>query len=156
MDDVTNNEKDGYDIFSAEFAKDPYTLWAAMRRGGCPVAHSDKGGGSWLVTKYGDIHDIVHDPVRFSSRAIEVAGPIPKVGRELSMPPLTSAPEEHKAHRDLLAPFFTPAKIAALEPFVRDEARRLAEAIVRRGEGDRKSTRLNSSHIQKSRMPSSA
>ena len=32
----------------------------------------------------------------------------------------------------------------------------LPEAIIDCGKGDRKSTRLNSSHIQKSRMPSSA
>ena len=36
-----------------------------------------------------------------------------------------------------------------------EQAQKLAEKV-RRGKGDRKSTRLNSSHIQKSRMPSSA
>ena len=34
--------------------------------------------------------------------------------------------------------------------------KQLADAVVKAPEGDRKSTRLNSSHIQKSRMPSSA
>jgi cytochrome P450 len=107
-----------------------------MRQGGCPVAHSDKWGGSWVVTRYDDVRDIAHDGARFSSRAVEVAGPIPEIGHELFLPPLTSSPDDHKAHRDLLAPFFTPAKIAELEPFVRDEARRLATAIAERGEGD--------------------
>lgn len=131
-----SNDKDGYDIFSPEFATSPHALWAAMRAGTCPVAHSAQHGGSFMPTTYEDIHAIVHDPVRFSSRAIEVAGPVPPVGRELSMPPLTSSPEEHRAHRDLLAPFFTPAKVAELEPLIREESRRLAQAIAQRGEGD--------------------
>ncbi|MBU7437861.1 cytochrome P450 [Paraburkholderia fungorum] len=138
MSDTTNagNVKDGYDIFAGDYANDPDALWAAMRKGGCPVAHSDKWGGSWVVTRYDDVRDIAHDGARFSSRAVEVAGPIPEIGHELFLPPLTSSPDDHKAHRDLLAPFFTPAKIAELEPFVRDEARRLATAIAERGEGD--------------------
>ena len=44
-------------------------------------------------------------------------------------------------------------------PVVDSEGRRagrLREVAVAPGEEDRKSTRLNSSHIQKSRMPSSA
>ncbi|WP_191239969.1 cytochrome P450 [Pandoraea pnomenusa] len=135
MTDVSN-VKDGYDLFAGEYAEDPDALWARMRQGGCPVAHSEKWGGSWVVTRYDDVRDIALDSARFSSRAVEVAGPIPEVGHELFLPPLTSNPEDHKAHRELLAPFFTPAKIAELEPFVREEARRLAEAIAERGAGD--------------------
>ncbi|MEJ8851244.1 cytochrome P450 [Variovorax rhizosphaerae] len=136
MNDQATHGHDGYDIYGAEFAKDPHAVWEAMRRGGCPVAHSQLGGGSWMVTKYNDIRDITQDPEHYSSRAIEVAGPVPAIGRELFMPPLTSNPEDHKAHRDLLAPYFTPDRVAQLEPFVREEARRLAQAIADRGHGD--------------------
>jgi cytochrome P450 len=89
-----------------------------------------------MVTKYNDIRDITQDPAHYSSRAVEVAGPVPAMGRELFMPPLTSNPEDHKAHRDLLAPYFTPDRVAQLEPFVHEEAQRLAQAIAERGHGD--------------------
>ena len=41
-------------------------------------------------------------------------------------------------------------------PATEEEIRASALQFVRKLSGDRKSTRLNSSHIQKSRMPSSA
>lgn len=136
MTHESTHAQDGYDIYGDAFEKDPQAVYAAMRAGGCPVAHSAAGGGSWMVTTYADIQAIVQDPERFSSRAIEVAGPVPAIGRELFMPPLTSSPDDHKAHRDLLMPFFTPDRVAQLEPFVREEARRLAGAIAAKGHGD--------------------
>ncbi|HSV45740.1 MAG TPA: cytochrome P450 [Ramlibacter sp.] len=136
MTDDAMNVHDGYDLYGPDFAKDPHALYQAMRQGGCPVAHSALHGSSWMVTKYDDVRDLVMDPALYSSRAIEVAGPVPTPGRELFMPPLTSGPDEHKAHRDLLMPYFTPERVVQLEPFVRDEARRLARAIADKGHGD--------------------
>ncbi|HSW19724.1 MAG TPA: cytochrome P450 [Ramlibacter sp.] len=107
-----------------------------MRAGGCPVAHSDKWGGSWMPSRYEDIVEIARDPQRFSTRAIEVAGPIPQGDGGFFSPPLTSGPADHKAHRDLLAPYFTPARVAAFEGFVREEATRCAERIRAAGGGD--------------------
>lgn len=136
MSDQAMNVHDGYDLYGSEFAADPHAVYRAMRSGGCPVAHSALRGGSWMVTKYDDVRDIVMDPERYSSRAIEVAGPVPPPGRELFMPPLTSGPQEHKAHRDVLMPYFTPERVAQLEPVVREEARRLVRAIAEKGHGD--------------------
>ena len=133
---ATSCPADGYDLFSSEFVADPGDHWRSVRESGCPVAHSDKWGGSWMVVDFDDIRAITQDTTRFSSRAIEVSGPVPPVGGGLSMPPLTSGPPDHKAHRDLLMPFFMPERIAAMEPFIRGVARRLAEAIAARGGGD--------------------
>ncbi len=128
--------QDDYDLFSSEFTDDPFSLWDEMREGGCPVAHSDLWGGSWMPAEYEDIRQIARDPERFSSRAVEVGGPIPRQGGGLFMPPLTSDPPEHRGHRRLLLPYFTSRKIAELEPFVREEARILSEGFAERGEGD--------------------
>ena len=127
---------DGYDLFAEAFVDDPQAHFGRLRSSGCPIAHSDKWGGSWMVVNFDDIRAITQDTTRFSSRAIEVSGPVPPLGGGLSMPPLTSGPPDHKAHRDLLMPFFMPDRIAAMEPFIRGEARRLAEAIAARGGGD--------------------
>ena len=126
---------DGYDIFSEEFRADPHAYWAAMRAGGCPVAHSDKWGGSWMPVGYDDIRDIARDGERFSSRAVEVAGPLEAAGG-LFLPPLTSDPPLHKPHRDVLMPYFLPKRIAEFEPFVRDKARTLIADLAERGGGD--------------------
>ncbi|MEV7384346.1 cytochrome P450 [Streptomyces lydicus] len=126
---------DGYDLFSPEFRADPNAHWAAMRQAGCPVAHSDKWGGSFMPVAYDDIRDIARDGARFSSRAIEVAGPLEAAGG-LYLPPLTSDPPEHKPHRGVLMPYFLPARIAEFEPFVREKARKLAEELAERGGGD--------------------
>ncbi|BBL79281.1 cytochrome P450 [Rubrobacter xylanophilus] len=127
---------DNYDIFSSEFTDDPFSLWDKMREGGCPVAHSDLWGGSWMPVEYDDIRQIARDPERFSSRAVEVGGPVPRPGGGLFIPPLTSDPPEHRSYRRLLQPYFTSQKIAELEPFVRKEARILSEGLAERGEGD--------------------
>jgi cytochrome P450 len=126
---------DDYDLFSQEFCADPFSRWDTMRQA-CPIAHSDLWGGSWMPIHYNDIRTIARDSQRFSSRAVEVAGPIPEQGGGLFAPPLTSDPPEHYSHRNLLQPFFTPQKLAELEPFIRAEARSLVNTLAERGAGD--------------------
>jgi cytochrome P450 len=127
---------DGYDLYQGAYADDPQAMWRAMREAGCPVAHSDDYGGSWLPVRYDDMRDVAKDPGRFSSRAIEAGGPVPPVGGGLPTPPVTSDPPEHAAHRDVLTPFFKPARVSEWEPFVREIARDRIAQLVRRGGGD--------------------
>ncbi len=134
MTDMAEHPADGYDLYSAEFRADPNVQYSAMRAG-CPVAHTDKWGGSYMVAGYDDIRDIARDTDRFTSRAVEVAGPLEAAGG-LYLPPLTSDPPEHKPHRDVLMPYFMPAKVAEMEPMIRAEARRLVAELAQRGGGD--------------------
>lgn len=134
MSDEVGHGVDGYDLYSEEFRADPNVQYAAMRAG-CPVAHTDKWGGSYMLVDYDDIRDVARDSERFTSRAIEVAGPLEAAGG-LYLPPLTSDPPEHKAHRDVLMPYFMPARVAEMEPMIRAESRRLVTALAERGGGD--------------------
>ena len=136
MSDEAAESLDGYDIFSEEYGRKPHAFWAALGAKGCPVAHTDKWGGSWMLVKYDDVYNAAQEHEKFSSRAVEVAGPVPPPGKGLYMPPITSAPPEHEGHRDLLAPFLSPAAVKALEPFIRERARTLATAIAAKGGGD--------------------
>jgi cytochrome P450 len=131
---VGGHDADGYDLYSEEFRADPHAQFSAMREG-CPVAHSDQWGGSWMFSGYDDIRDLARDAERFTSRAIEVAGPLNAAGG-LYLPPLTSDPPSHRAQRDVLMPYFMPARVAEMEPMIRGEARRLAAELARRGAGD--------------------
>lgn len=127
---------DGYDLYEGAYADDPRAMWRAMREAGCPVAHSDLYGGSWLPVRYEDMREIAQHPEQYSSRAIEAGGPVPPVGGGLPTPPVTSDPPQHKADRDVLTPFFKPAKVAEWEPFVRQIARERIAAVVAAGGGD--------------------
>jgi cytochrome P450 len=126
---------DDYDLYSAEFRADPHAQFAAMRSSGCPVAHSGKWGGSWMFSGYDDVRDLARDAERFTSRAVEVAGPLNAAGG-LYLPPLTSDPPRHRPDRDVLMPYFMPAQVARMEPMIRTESRRLVAALAARGEGD--------------------
>ncbi|GLZ15794.1 cytochrome P450 [Actinomadura sp. NBRC 104425] len=125
---------DGYDLYSEEFRADPHAHYRAMRSG-CPVAHSDKWGGSWMFAGYEDVRELARDAEQFTSRAIEVAGPLEAAGG-LYLPPLTSDPPEHRAHRNVLMPYFMPSKVAEMEPAIRAQARRLVDELARKGHGD--------------------
>jgi cytochrome P450 len=127
---------DDYDIFSAELRNCPHQRWAAMQQE-CPVARSDRFGGSWLVTRFADIKAMTRDPERYSSRVSDVGGPMPGPGKSgLFLPPITSDPPEHAGHRGVLLPFLVPARVAELEPFVRAKAAALARALADQGGGD--------------------
>ncbi len=126
---------DDYDIFSAELRNCPHQRWARMQQE-CPVAHSDRFGGSWLVTRFADIKAMTRDPELYSSRVSDVGGPMPGPGQKgLFLPPITSDPPEHAGHRGVLLPFLVPARVAELEPFVRERATALARALADQGGG---------------------
>src|ERR1700744_6076610 len=123
-----------YDIFSAQFRNCPYPTWAAMQRS-CPVTHSDRLGGSWMVARYDDVRDLVRDNVRLSSRSTEVGGP-PEYSGGLLIPPITSDPPRHELDRDRLMPFFHPKHIATLESDIRALARSIVQPLAAAGRGD--------------------
>ncbi len=127
---------DDYDIFSAELRNCPHQRWARMQQE-CPVAHSDRFGGSWLVTRFADIKAMTRDPELYSSRVSDVGGPMPGPGQKgLFLPPITSDPPEHAGHRGVLLPFLVPARVAELEPFIREKAAALARVLAEQGGGD--------------------
>lgn len=133
---ATEHRNDGFDIFTDAYEFGQAEIWESIRRSGCPVAHTEKWGGAWMVVDYEDVHNVLHDTATFSSRAVEIAGAVPPVGTGLVMPPVTSDPPVHAAQRELLAPFFTPAKVQSLEPFIRARAKLLIGAMAARGHGD--------------------
>jgi hypothetical protein len=78
-----------YDLYDLAYLEDPADVWGGMR-GQCPVAHTERRGGGYLLSRHPDITAVALDPATFSSRAGEVTGPVPEPGHELSLPPVTS------------------------------------------------------------------
>ena len=87
-----------YDIFDPDYIKDPVPVWNELR-GKCPIAHSDRWGGSWLPTRYEDMQAFVRMVPELSSKEPLVVPPAPMDDEEydeygVSAPPITSDPPE--------------------------------------------------------------
>ncbi len=90
-------------------------IWRDLR-GRCPVAHSDRFGGTWLPTRHEDVAAIAHDTEHYTSRSVIVSDLRPDVPAPVGFaPPITSDPPFHEFARRLLLPAFAPRAIAPLE-----------------------------------------
>jgi cytochrome P450 len=128
-----------FDHTDPRWVADPYPIWAELRDR-CPVAHSDRYGGTWLPVRHADIAAVAYDTEHFSSHQVVVsdyrAGP-DDVPRPIGgAPPITSDPPFHALARRLLLPPFSPKAIAKLEPFTRATCHELIDAIDARGVKD--------------------
>jgi len=127
-----------YDIFDPGYVRDPAPVWDELR-GECPVAHTERWGGSWLPTRYEDVVAIAHDVDRFSSREITVAPrgySVDSAAAEIKAPPISSDPPEHLWARRLILPGFSPKSVAKYEPYTRDLCRSLIDDFVSLGHAD--------------------
>lgn len=133
-----------YDIFDPEYVRDPAPVWKDLR-GRCPVAHTERHGGSWLPTRYGDLQAMVKMVPALSSRSVTVVPPPPEMREQLvteakqygsESPPITSDPPEHKAFRRLILPFFSPHAVEAHIPHTRALCNSLIDGFIANGETD--------------------
>jgi cytochrome P450 len=113
-----------FDSFHAEFAG---------LRARCPVAHSDAWNGYWALLRYEDVLAAARDPELFTTTVQNVVPRLAFTGRR---PPLHLDPPEHTPYRRALNPYFTPAKMLALEPRLREIVAGLIDPIVAAGGGD--------------------
>ncbi|HWC38732.1 MAG TPA: cytochrome P450 [Acidimicrobiales bacterium] len=128
-----------FDHTDSEWVGDPYPIWDKLRRT-CPVAHSDRYGGTWLPLRHEDVAAVAYDTDHFTSRSVVVSeirpGPDDPPAPIGLAPPITSDPPFHALARRLLLPAFSPKAIAALEPLTRDLCRELLEATAGKSELD--------------------
>ena len=129
-----------YDIFAPEYVDNPFPVWDELRER-CPIAHTDRWGGSWLPTTYEDVTAIARDIVNFpSGNGISVMPPPDEQSGspllEYGLPPISSDPPLHTWTRRLVLPTMSPARVAEYEVFTRDLCRTLVDDFVERGGGD--------------------
>jgi cytochrome P450 len=112
-----------FDHTDPEWVADPYPIWDELRTR-CPVAHSDRYGGTWLPVRHDDVAAVAYDTEHFTSRSVVVSevrpGPDDLPAPIGLAPPITSDPPFHALARRLLLPAFAPKPIEALEPFTRE------------------------------------
>ena len=134
-----------YNIFDPGYIADPYGIWASLR-GSCPIAHTDRWGGSWLPTRYDDVAEMARDIERFpSGNGISVVpppdsgdapagGPTPLLSA--GIPPITADPPLHTWTRRLILPTMSPPRVEEYEVFTRALCRQLVDGLLERGSGD--------------------
>jgi hypothetical protein len=131
---------DDYDIFDPDFVRDPYPTMSAIRESGCPIAHSDLRGGSWMPTRYDDVVAIAQEHELFTSREIIVVPPVAAALEgpygNVKAPPITSDPPEHHWHRRTILPTFAPQSVAKYEDGTRELCDRLIDGFIDVGVAD--------------------
>jgi cytochrome P450 len=126
-----------FDHTDPVWVDNPFPIWDSLRTQ-CPVAHSDRYGGTWLPTTYDAISRVAYDTENFTSWDVVVSNSRPLVDTRPmgTAPPITSDPPFHQIARRVLLPAFGPKVIAALEPQVRALCRSLLDGLAGRSEFD--------------------
>lgn len=132
-----------YDIFDSEYITDPYPIWADLRDE-CPVAHTDRWGGSWLPTKYEDVVAMARMVPELSSEDPIVVRPpeadqVIKPGgayHTVNAPPISADPPVHTWSRRLLLPAFAPKATESHEPATVALCNDLIDQFIDRGSFD--------------------
>lgn len=123
---------DDFDPLAPETLTSAHAEYARLRRE-CPVAHSGAFNGFWGFFRYQDVVDALRQPGTFITSVQNV---VPKVAFTGRRPPLHFDPPEHTPYRRALNPFFTVAKMDALEPAVRRIVVELLEPLIAAGGGE--------------------
>ena len=132
-----------YDIFDASYVRDPVPVWNELRDK-CPIAHTERWGGSWLPTKYEDLQAFVRMVPALSSKNVLVVSQkreemefdpvLAEYGN--SAPPITSDPPEHVPMRRMLLPLFSPKATEAHRSFTENLCHTLIDGFIDKGACD--------------------
>ena len=132
-----------YDIFDESYIKNPVPVWNELREK-CPIAHTERWGGSWLPTRYEDVQAFVRMVPALSSRNVLVVSQ-PKEEQTFdpvlqeygnSAPPITSDPPDHVPMRRMLLPLFTAKASEAHRPFIEALCHELIDGFIEKGACD--------------------
>ncbi|MBV8386605.1 MAG: cytochrome P450 [Acidimicrobiia bacterium] len=118
-----------FDHTDEVWAADPFPIWDELR-GTCPIAHSDRYGGTWLPTRHEDVAAIAYDTENFTSRSVVVTNyRPPNLAPRGIAPPISSDPPFHAGARRILLPLMSPQTIAKLEPSTREYCESLVDDL---------------------------
>ncbi|MGW1893177.1 cytochrome P450 family protein [Streptomyces sp. NPDC002004] len=133
------------ELFSWEFAADPYPAYAWLREH-APVHRTRLPSGveAWLVTRYADARQALADQ-RLSKNPVHHDEPAHAKGKtgipgerkaELMTHLLNIDPPDHTRLRRLVSKAFTPGRVAEFAPRVQELTDRLIDTFAERGEAD--------------------
>ncbi len=130
-----------FDPKAADFMDDPWPFYARLREE-APV-YREPRSGVFFVARYDLAERVMRDPATFSSkvdRAAMRAGGMParvlEIRRQAWPLALTMSQNDepsHDVYRGLVAPFFLPKTLAAIEPYIEARTAELIDAIAAKG-----------------------
>ena len=124
-----------YDPYDFEIDADPYPVWKRLRDE-APLYYNEKYD-FYAVSRYADVERCFVDWETYSSAKGSV---IEIIKADIELPPgmfIFEDPPDHDLHRGLLSRVFTPRRLAAIEPQVRDVSR---PGLLTRSSGRKAST----------------
>src|SRR3982074_128927 len=103
--DLPENLVTDFDVYDPSLAMptDVFQEHASELRARGPVVYSTAHGGTWVVTRYQEIHHVLRDPETFSSSPTNLVNMAQ--GKFI---PLELDPPEHTYYRKALQPLFNP------------------------------------------------
>jgi cytochrome P450 len=117
-----------FDPYDVDIAKDPYPTYRRLREE-APLYYNEKYD-FYAVSRYADCDAGLPDWQTFSSARGAI---LELIKANIELPPGTlifEDPPVHDIHRSLLVKVFTPRRVSALEPQVREYCRRCLDPLV--------------------------
>src|SRR6202042_2784292 len=111
-----------YDPYDFEIDADPYPVWKRLRDE-APLYYNEKYD-FYAISRYDDVERASVEWQTYSSAKGSV---LEIIKAEMEMPPglfIFEDPPDHDLHRGIMSRVFTPRRMAAIEPQVRDYAAR--------------------------------
>lgn len=130
-----------YDIRDQDYVDDPVPIWAEMRSK-CPVAHTDRLGGSWNPTRFEDIREMAKMTDVLSSRQVLVMPPAPnaeelsRYEQMIAAAPITADPPLHGWTRRMLLPTFAPRAVERWRGYTEKLCHELIDGFIASGRCD--------------------
>jgi len=116
-----------YDPTRPDFQANAHAIYRTLRDEH-PVYH-DPGKDVWALSRFADVRDAATDTARLSSENTDITvGLLPQIQ--------SIDPPRHDALRGLVSRAFTGRRADAMEPRIREIARRLIDGFAARGEAD--------------------
>jgi cytochrome P450 len=121
-----------FDPLDPHTLSDPHAAYSALRER-CPIAHGERWGGFWLLSRYEDIVAVTRQHDTFLNSVQNVVPAVTTTGRR---PPLHLDPPEHTLWRKAMSGPFKSLVISELEPKARAFTIELLDPILARGRGE--------------------
>ncbi len=110
-----------WDWLDDQWGENAIDIWNSVREE-CPMATTERYGRAHMPVTMEGIQQVAQDTENFSSIWVNVSQPD---ATRSPAPPITSDPPDHKGHRRLLLPAFSPKVIAPMEEELREFCRGL-------------------------------
>ncbi len=130
-----------YDIRDQAYVDNPVPIWAEMRSR-CPIAHTERLGGSWNPTRFEDLRQMAKMVPELSSRQVLVMPPAPgtpemtRYEQQIGAAPITADPPIHTWTRRMLLPMFAPRAVLRWSDYTEKLSHQLIDGFIDRGRCD--------------------